>query len=209
MFGLLGSLDHKLVTPALPVPRAADTMEIYAKRVAELLQVAAEDYIGGCSFGGLVASAIARRQRVAGLILIGGALSSETVAPLSRRLATISTRTPRFLMRALLKSRPFLTHVFGRLTQPQIALARDMLEQVPREMITRGTHLARSYFPSNLPACPIFALHGLQDRVMRPPAVPGCRILPNAGHGLAVTHAEETTLFLRETLRCTNQGRDN
>lgn len=201
MFSLLGDPGRALITPIMPVPRLAESMESYAHRVAGTLRVETDDYIGGCSFGALVASAIARRQQVAGLILVAGAVSSETVAQSSRWLARISAWSPGAMVHRMLTSQVFLTHMFGQLTQTQIDLARAMLEQTPREMIVHGARLATSYFPAELPACPIYALHGSLDRIMRPPAVAGCRIVPGAGHGLAVTHAEETTRFLREVLR--------
>jgi hypothetical protein len=54
-----------------------------------------------------------------------------------------------------------------------------------------------AYRPSDTPPCPVFALHGGRDPIMRPPPVPGCRIIPDAGHGLPWTHGRDVTEFLQ------------
>jgi len=200
MFVHLGDVGCALSTPALPIPLHAESMDLYARRIADTMHVDAGDYVGGCSFGALVASAIARQRPVAGLVLIAGAISSATVAGPAHWLTRIAAWSPDAMLRALLSSQTFLTRTFGPLTRPQMELARAMLAQTPRDMFITGARLATSYFPAGLPGCPVYALHGSQDRVMRPPAVPGCRLVSGAGHALPVTHPQETTQFVREIL---------
>ncbi len=205
MFSGIGYPCRALETPSLAVPSRTESMEQYARRVADASNIIASDYIGGCSFGGLVASAIARERPVAGLVLIASAASSATIFSRASRLTHISALIPGSAFLALLTSRVFLKTVFGPLTRSQMELARLMLAQTPREMIVNGMRLASSYLPPDPPICPVYALHGSQDNVMRPPQVPGCRIVPDAGHGLAVTHPELTTDFLRGFL-CREAG---
>ncbi|MHB8455263.1 MAG: alpha/beta fold hydrolase [Acidiferrobacterales bacterium] len=205
MFSGLGYPCRALETPSLAVPARTETMEQYARRVADASNIIASDYIGGCSFGGLVASAIARERPVAGLVLIASAASSAMITPRTTRLTQFSALIPDRAFPALLTSKVFLKAVFGPLTGSQVELARLMLAQTPREMILNGMRLASSYLPADPPICPVYALHGSRDNVMRPPQVPGCRIVPDAGHGLAVTHPELTTEFLRGIL-CREAG---
>jgi pimeloyl-ACP methyl ester carboxylesterase len=63
----------------LPAPHPAETMPDFALRVARQAEVTADDLIGGCSFGSIVASAMARRFPVRGLLLLAGATSGASV----------------------------------------------------------------------------------------------------------------------------------
>ncbi len=211
MFSGLRNPCRALETPSLPVPARTESMEQYARRVADASGIVESDYIGGCSFGGLVASAIARERPVAGLVLIASAASSATITPRASRLTRISVLIPGAILPSLLSSQAVLKAVFGPLTRSQMELARMMLVQTPREMIVNGARLVATYFPADPPMCPVYALHGSRDQVMRPPAVPGCRIVPDAGHALAVTHPEQTTDFLRGFLcrKAGNQGTES
>lgn len=68
-------------TPRLPIPAPNECMLSYSLRVAAGLNLRPEDWLGGASFGSLVATSLARHRPLAGLVLIGGALSSVPIPP--------------------------------------------------------------------------------------------------------------------------------
>lgn len=197
MYSRLRADGVPLVTPRLLVPDEGEEMATYARRTAATFGVTAADVVGGSSFGSMVASAIVRELPVRGLVLIGGALDSGTLLSTSRRMGLLRL-FPVTLLRPLLRSDQALERIFGPDSPELRELARTMLDEAPDQLIRRGSLLAGSYRSLNRPRCPVFAIHGGRDRVMVPPDVPGCRILPEAGHGIAFSHGGEVGALLRE-----------
>lgn len=205
MFSRLHAYGIPLLTPRLLVPAAGEGMEAYARRTAAALGVTNSDIVGGSSFGSMVAAAISREIPTRGLVLIGGALGAETLLTSTRGMGLLRL-LPMRLLRPLLCSDQALERICGADSPELTVLARTMLEESPDQLIRRGAFLAGSYRPLTPPRCPIFAIHGGLDRVMTPSAVPGCRIIPGAGHGLAFSHAVEVGTFLREVWSCCDHG---
>jgi pimeloyl-ACP methyl ester carboxylesterase len=199
MFASLGELCIPTRSTSLPVPATHESMTAYALRVATHIDLRPEDWIGGSSFGALVAADIARHRPVSGLILIGGALTSETVAPLAQWLAPLARFVPMRPFRALISTRAGLTLLFGPHTDIHQRLLVEMLDATPDAMLRAGARLVTSHFPRLPLRCPVHAIHGSIDSLMRPP-LSDCRLVPNAGHALALTHPQEVTSFLRATL---------
>ncbi|EAT16947.1 alpha/beta hydrolase [Desulfuromonas acetoxidans] len=187
---------RELVTPRLLIPRRQETMACYARRHVEALDVAADDVVGGCSFGSLVASEIARQHPCRGLVLLSGAVSSQAVVSKGQQLNRWATWIPYPVIRHILTRRWFLQRVFGGGTEAQLALGRTMILEAPAQLVREGGRLAVSYFPQQDIAVPVFALHGAQDQVIRPPQLSELELLDEAGHGMVVSHANTVSQFL-------------
>ncbi|MDY0186249.1 MAG: alpha/beta hydrolase, partial [Desulfuromonadaceae bacterium] len=190
------ALEATLITPRLLVPHADETMEAYAQRTAAQLELKPHDIIGGCSFGGMVASAIARAQPVAGLVLLSSALDSAAQGRAALVLNRLAQKLPFAWVRKFLASDLFLHVVFGTATPDEIELGRTMLLETPPQTLRRGGALASTY-PSYAPIlAPVYALHGEEDRVLRAPQLERCTLVPTAGHGLVVSHPQLVANFL-------------
>jgi pimeloyl-ACP methyl ester carboxylesterase len=94
-----------------------------------------------------------------------------------------------------------LRGAFEHCPEPILDLGITMLRETPPALLQQGGRLIREYRPEEPPPCPIFAIHGGRDRVMAPPAVGDCRILPGAGHGLVMTHPAEVADLVRRAWR--------
>ncbi len=202
MFSRLGPVGTPLEVESLLLPHKGEGMEAYAARTAKALRIGEDDLIGGGSFGGMVASAIARGRPVGALILIGSAITSDAVRrpPIPGLERLLSALPPR-LIEGFLRSEGLLKRVFGPEEEECLELGRVMLRDTPSKLLLEGMRLVSTYRPAGPPSCPVFAIHGRLDRVMSPPAVPGCRVIEGAGHGIAFTHAGEVTAFLQEICR--------
>jgi pimeloyl-ACP methyl ester carboxylesterase len=200
LFAGLGKLCLPVSCARLPVPQRHDTMASYALRVAATLELRPEDWIGGSSFGSLVAADIARRRPLGGLVLIGGALTSATLIRPARWLGSAARWLPLRPMRTLLTRPVILAGVFRPVTPSQSAELGAMLTDTPDELLREGARLVGGYSPAIPLLCPVRAIHGSEDRVMRRPPLPHCRLVPGAGHALALTHPGEVTAFLDEVL---------
>ncbi|MCK9172691.1 MAG: hypothetical protein M0O99_04300 [Desulfuromonas thiophila] len=195
-------LERELLCPRLLVPQVGECWPDYARRTATQWQISPADLIGGCSFGSLLATQIACRQPVQGLVLLAGALSSTALSPAAPWLQRLAVPLPLALVRSLLASKPFLRALFGPARPEQLALARQMLNDTPDDLLRRGGALAVSSFPPGRPGCPVVALHGDADRVLRPPPAPvQLELVAGAGHGLVVSHEALVRDFLQRQLR--------
>ena len=200
MYAGIGTLPVRLLTPRLLIPEHNEIMAEYARRHAEWLDIGADDLIGGCSFGSMVASEICRQRATRGLVLLSGALSSTTLVLSSRRLKCIADFIPFMLMRRVLVSSLFLHAVFGDADPAQIELGRVMINETPRDLLVSGGKLAANYYPIVPIECDVFSLHGALDRVLVAPDIQGGEVIDNAGHGMVVSHAEQVTEFLRRVI---------
>ncbi|MDY0290917.1 MAG: alpha/beta hydrolase [Desulfuromonadaceae bacterium] len=190
----------KLVTPHLLVPNKGENMEVYALRTAKALNIQTEDVIGGCSFGAMVASAIAAQVPVKGLVLLSGALDSSALASSGRMLNRIAPVIPFSWLQRVLASDWFLHSVFGAASPAEIKFGRDMLLDTPAQTLRRGGVLAATSRLTTPLSIPIYALHGTDDRVLRTPEVENCKLLPDAGHGMVVSHPQEVAAFLCDSV---------
>jgi pimeloyl-ACP methyl ester carboxylesterase len=200
IFSFLGKLPIELVLPRLLSPHSEDTMETFAYRMAEVLELDEKDMIGGVSFGGMVAAEIARQRPLKSLILISSGLSSRSVDPLAQRLGRLACNLPIRMMRSILGSYKTFKKVFGN-EHPQLyQLVRQMLADSPDALLLHGGRLSLNYH-SELPLrCPVFAIHGEKDTMMFPVEVENCHMVSGAGQGMVVTHPEEVTRFLLGTV---------
>jgi surfactin synthase thioesterase subunit len=202
MYADLQVQDLPMITPRLLIPQRGEIMADYAQRHAEWLDVGEDDIVGGCSFGSMVASEICRQRQARALILLSGALSSATLTASAQRLNNVNRFStsilPCELMRWFLQRRAFLRLVFGGSDPVHIDLGRVMVQQTPCELLRRGLYLAANYQSQQQLNCAVFALHGLKDRVLLPPAVEHCQLLADAGHGMVVSHAQQVSSFLQD-----------
>jgi len=187
-------------TPRLLIPEPKECMLSYSLRVARALNLRPEDWIGGASFGSLVAADIARHRPLAGLVLIGGALSSASIPRGLILFAQLSKFLPARALLAFFLRPVFFEKVFAPMQREHAEQLVEMLAATPTPFLREGGRLVSGYFSSLNLLCPVHAIHGKLDHVMRPPAVPDCRLVANAGHALALTHPGIVADFLRERL---------
>mgnify|MGYP001283960767 CR=1 FL=1 len=196
MFENLGDLPFPLLVVRHLLPERKESLAHYALRTAESLGVTGDDMVGGSSFGRFVASEIARERLVLGLVLIGGALSSaELIVPCIARLLCLMPM--RFVL-PVLRSEAFFKKAFASEGEELQYLARAMMNEAPNELLYQGGRMLLRYFPDQEPSCPVYAIHGGLDPLMKPPLVTGCRLLPQAGHAIAWTHGRDVGAFLQE-----------
>lgn len=200
LFARLGTLCVPIVAARLPAPHTNEPFTTYALRVAAELDLRPEDWIGGCSFGSLVAADIARRRPVAGLVLIGGGLSSAAVTTPIAWLARLTRHLPDATLHALRASPTVYRLAFGRLEADVAETITAMALETPATMWRSGVRLVLGYHPRIAVLCPVHAIHGDQDRLMSVPPLTHCQRVAGAGHALVLSHPREVTTFLDEAI---------
>jgi pimeloyl-ACP methyl ester carboxylesterase len=193
-----------LEVPRWLEPRRRETLADFARRTAE--HVARDDgrplYLGGSSFGGMVALEAARHLRPRAVFLIGSCRSPRSV-PWPFRLAGRAGRlAPGPVLRAIHAVNSRSTRMFGDLDAAQHAAMVAMMRDADPRFVQWGGHALACWAGAAgepLP-CPVHHIHGDADRIMPCRLVRPDVIVPGAGHLLSVTHADAVNAFLRERI---------
>ena len=202
----------RLHTPDWIDPESDETVEHYSARMAEGIaprQPGEELFVGGLSFGGMVALEAARTLKPDGLFVMSSGFSHRVISPLVRPiLAGAGFTTPQLLRRAL-GSLGLFVRLVGRPNRRQRRFLLGLEPTVnPRVCIWGGPALLRWAFRGSAP-CPVYRIHGRFDHVAplenamadhRRHGGGPVHVLPGAGHALNVTHARELNDFLAATI---------
>jgi pimeloyl-ACP methyl ester carboxylesterase len=151
--------------------------------------------IGGSSFGGMLAQAIAAHLRPAALVLIGSCHSSAALPTLARRLAPWAPATPLGIFAS--------PRVIGRLAlrlgirrADQVRAVLAMMSATDPRQLRWMCSVAGTWPGAGAPPCPIHQIHGRRDRII-PVAGSGAQVvIPDAGHAIALTHPREVAAWL-------------
>lgn len=193
---------QRLAFPGLQTPewiahRAAESLADYARRMAATIDPPPRFYLGGASFGGMVALEMARHIRPKAVFLIGSCRSGRQLPWALRFWYPFGRAIPDAMVR-LAGRLP--VRDWARILQagPQHAvLFRDMLRQVSIPFLRWG-HRAIVQWDgvAELPI-PVCQIHGREDRFIPVRCTEPDAVVNGAGHLLSLTHPEEVNAFIR------------
>ncbi len=189
----------QLIVPPWIPPRKNESLAQYAERMAETLTPSPDLplVLGGVSFGGMLAYEMARRLKPDAVVLIASCCRRESLRPIyvpGRWLLPLIP--PQAWKVAKLLAGPVL-----RLKHRRSAARRELLIAMFRDSDPRFMHWTLQailrWQPTPLVGVPVFQIHGRRD-----PLIPACRVeadvvLPNGGHLINWTHADEVNAFIR------------
>ena len=176
-----------------------ESLASYAQRMADRIEPGEDLYLGGVSFGAMVALEAARRLRPRGVFVIAGARTSRSISPVLRALAPIAASLPLSVVRGALRALPTVLMRFaGRLDRQERAFMIDLFRQAdPVHLRWAIGSVVGWECPRDL-TCPIHQIHGEIDWIVPPSRVreTADRIVPNAGHVVHLTDAELVRDFI-------------
>lgn len=194
---------------SLPRPQEGESFRAYAVRVWKGLAPVEPIWAGGFSFGGMLALEAARdpacRPMFKGIVLISSCRSRRAITDGFRRQQALTRWIPAPL--AAVGAKSFLSGNFVRkngISGRHADLVRAMAAELDIVALRYG---ARAYAEwdfegpeKEFPELPVRQIHGARDSVI--PPVPGDAdtVLPDAGHLLQYTHAEELNRWLTGVL---------
>ena len=208
------SVFPRLACPDWPPHRGGESLAAFAGRCAELwvggggpVDAGRPVWLGGVSFGGMVALEMGRHLLAAGtppagVVLIASCRSREAVTPAFRRRAALGGLLPAGPLRFFLGG-PGARHfarregLSGRWPGTLAAMGRET--DIPFLKWAAGAcarwPLTRA--EAMRPGFPVLQIHGQRDKVI-PCRPQDCdRVFPTAGHLLNVTHAGAVNDLLR------------
>lgn len=200
LYDPLRRLRPQIETPAFPVPRRGETLPCYARRAARRLGLTPPIIVGGTSFGGLVALEMTYYVPCAACLLIGSAVHPDEfpagLHPVCRLARGAGPWGPPLLGLA--------QRIIARLPAPWVGTrlrnaCRNALQ--PDEAFRRWAWSAALRWRGTPAAAPLFRIHGALDTTLAPPRPgAGITILPDAGHLLVATHAQQVAQWLSTVL---------
>jgi pimeloyl-ACP methyl ester carboxylesterase len=169
----------------------------YAWRITREIEPRENLWIGGMSFGGMLALEAARYLKPRGVFLIASTKRGAAHALLFQWLAqftsSISTRT----IRKLLYLAPLLVRIVGRPNRMQRKLLLELVEDAHLTVTRWGARAAMNYVYTGGLSCPIYQIHGEIDRLVPVKNVRPNVIVKDAGHVVNVTHAAVLNEMIR------------
>jgi pimeloyl-ACP methyl ester carboxylesterase len=182
-------------------PRGSESLADYAARLASDVSGLHASYVGGASFGGMVALEVARILRPRGVFLLGSCRSARSIRGVFRFGSRIASNLPESLLR---RGDLFATpvgSVMGSRSHEIANLLADMYRSVSPRLIRWGAGAIRNWPGVENPGVPVHHIHGESDRVIPLRGVRPDRVVPGAGHLLTLTHPEAVNAFLAEKMR--------
>jgi pimeloyl-ACP methyl ester carboxylesterase len=190
----------------MPDPMPYESIGHYAWRLARDVEPRDNLWIGGMSFGGMLALEAARYLKPRGVFLIASTRYGSNHAMLFRWLAYFTSAISTQLIRKLLYSAPLLVRIVGRPDREQRKLLLTLVEDAHLNVTRWGARAAMNYVYAGDLTCPIYQIHGEIDRLVPVQNVRPDVIVKDAGHVVNVTHAEEVNRFLDSRIRNNHIG---
>ena len=180
-----------------------ESLDDYAARLAATLDTATPYCLGGSSFGGFIAQAMARHLTPTTLLLIATGDRGDIVRPWVRSLDPWLGWLPAPAFKPLCATVIGTTLRHERTQREHRELMFAMLRDTPAPFFkwaARAVLPWRSVPWPDLP-CPVHHIHGRHDGLMPITGVQPTHVIDDGGHLINVTHPREVAAFLVEAAR--------
>jgi pimeloyl-ACP methyl ester carboxylesterase len=192
-----------IVVPRWPAPRPDDTLCAYAQRLGKQVDPGRPCFVGGASFGGMIAIEVARHlPNVLGCFLIGSVRSPREL-PARLRLLRPAARLARFVPFQLL---PPVTRrgvaLLGRFSSPATRGFLNQVSDADAAFLRWASHAVVTWeAPPAVAEFPIHQIHGDRDRILPWKRTKPDVLVRGAGHVLTLSHPREVNDFLHSRMR--------
>jgi surfactin synthase thioesterase subunit len=193
-----------IVVPEWIPPLMGENLSEYCERWAQRLEIGAQDFIGGMSFGGQVALELAKHIQCQGCLLISANRSSSEISTQFRMQNKVLQSMPEAFVRSSLKNIaiPFLVKS-EKLHPAEKEILTEMLEEMDFEFFKWSSNAAAEWqyeFNPDDFKTPIHQLHGEKDNIITIKDRSHVDVLKEASHLINFTHAKEVNQWIREKI---------
>ena len=206
------ALGDRLISPSWIAPLSDDeTLESYARRLADVIQAHPKlrrpFYVGGISFGGMLAAEIAEccgnddGGDVAGLFLIGACLRRSEIPAAFHVMARLGQYVPYGLGMGLLRrAAPAVIAPWMKLGPAEADLFAQVYSRGSVRLLKWGALAMHRWETSAVPRAPVYRAHGRRDTVipiLEDQMRPGLDlVVPDGQHLITLTHATAVNRWL-------------
>jgi pimeloyl-ACP methyl ester carboxylesterase len=194
-------LPVRLELPRWPEAQPGDTVEQYSQRLARNITPGPDLYVGGVSFGAIVALEVARHVPVRGVFLIGGCRSARQVVPLFRFACRAASYLPLPMVRLVQRIAAPPLKLFEKLNREQTRLYARMFREASATQVRWAAGALTRWESRVDPPAPVYAIHGQWDEVIPLRNVlPPDRVVRHGRHLISLTRPAEVNAFLMEKM---------
>ena len=201
MFGPQRSAFPELIVPDWIEPLRNEPLADYAARFAKVVDPGGPCFLGGVSFGGVVALEVASHLTTRECYLFGSIRDPREIPARLKVFRSISD-----LIMILKWLSPTALAYGGRFLNPT---ARGMLHQVKdtdRRFLRWAAGAILKWKPSpGVSRVRVVQIHGDRDWVFPIGRTSADKTIKGAGHLMSLTHAEEVNQFVRERMSAMNE----
>ena len=202
MFAPLRAMLPQLVTPDWIEPARHESLVSYARRLARVVDPGRPCFVGGASFGGVVALEMAAVLNVRACFLIGSVRSSHARP---WRLGLLRPVTP--FIGVLPYLSPTLVTVLGHWLRPATRGVLMQLADTDARFLRWAAGAILTWTPSPETAhVRVCHIHGERDLVFPSRLAQADELVMGAGHLVSITHPAAVAEFLRT--RMEEMGRE-
>ena len=181
-----------------PPLHSSETLETYCDTICGLIDSSSQFALVGLSFGGIVATGLAKRLKPFITIIISS-VSSKKELPSYYKIVALLKINKLIPSRLLNKVYPFTYWFFGTKTPDEKALLRQIIADTDtlflKWAINEIIHWRNTERPQNL-----FHIHGTKDRLFPLHNVHADVKIKGGGHFMVYSNAEEISLILKDKL---------
>jgi len=181
-------------------PSGSESLSDYAARLASEVSGLHPSYVGGASFGGMVALEAARLLRPHGVFLLGSCRSPRSIGGMFRFGSRIAGVLPESLLRRGDLFASQVARVMGSRSREIADLLAEMYRSISPSLIRWGAGAIRNWSGLEDSGVPVHHIHGEFDRVIPLRGIRPDHVVPGAGHLLTLTHPEAVNAFMTEAL---------
>lgn len=183
-------------------PEPGDTLVSYAERMAQSVDPGGPCFVGGASFGGMVALEMVPHLQAKACFLIGSIRSPDELPLRARMLKPAAWLLPAWSLRAVARLAPIAVALAGRSMRPATRSALKQFADADARFV-RWASLAvlRWQSPAEPVSVPVFQIHGDRDPVLPHRLTRPDVVVRGAGHLLSMTFPQAVNEFLRVHMR--------
>ncbi len=199
LFGPQRVLPVRLEVPPWPEPEPREDLFAYAGRIARSIRPGGRIFLGGVSFGAIVAMEVARHLSADGVFLIGGCRSHREISALFHFTCATASRLPLSLFPIVRALAPPALKLFEGLNREQTRLYVTMMRDAsPAQARWAAGQIVRWSSPRDPPA-PVFQIHGRDDEILPLRWQSPDRVIEGR-HLISLTRPDEVNRYLMQRM---------
>ncbi len=194
MFAPLRSALPQLVTPNWIEPERNEPLALYARRLARVVDPGRPCFVGGASFGGVIALEMSAALNARACFLIG---SMKSPHGLPWRVKALRPFTP--LVGQLPQISPLLIRLLGSWLRSPTHGVMVQLSDADARFLKWAARAILTWQPSpEIAGVRICQIHGDCDRVFPVRMAKPDHLVSGAGHLISITHPQPVVEFLQQ-----------
>ena len=188
----------QLVVPPWLPPEHDESLQDYARRMAESVRSPSKCILGGTSFGGMLALEMARFLDPQAIVLIGSARRPSELPKIAKTWREWRMAVDYFPLTPVQWGVGVLKHT--RRWKPLLADVASQFRNADRELLRWSFRKILGWQNEPRVDCPVYRVHGDRDRVIPIEGVDADEVVEGGGHVITLSHPAQVNAFIQRCI---------